>query len=178
MTEVRGRKSKVKKKEYGSIAARVREAVAELKEFPVYDLVNYDFGCYIGRQRVRGILSDFLKAGEVVRQDDGWYRHVPKKKLRTKLDVIWHLVRSHRQFDTNEIERLSGSARCTVLEYLRCLSKSGYLRQVKLGQWQLINDPGPETPVNAAKCARLKKIRQNGQGQGMAGPGKARGWGS
>jgi len=76
------------------------------------------------------------------------------------MDVIWHLCRSHRQFDTDEIERLSGAARATVLEYLRCLVGFGFLRQRARGRWELVRDPGPERPVDTGKCARLKRQRK------------------
>ena len=80
-------------------------------------------------------------------------------RARKKMDVIWHLVRSHRTFGAAEIERLSGAARETVREYLQCLVNAGYLIKPDRYHWKLVNDPGPETPVNVAKCEKLKKLR-------------------
>jgi len=150
---------RAKDKETRSIAVRVREAAKALGEFCSRDLVYADYSCYITPKQVRNALRDFEKAGEVERIEGRRYRFIGKDKVRTKLDIIWHLVRSHRYFSTDEMERLSGAARTTVLEYLQCLRKLGYIRQVRRGHWQLINDPGPETPVNTAKCARLKRSR-------------------
>ncbi len=84
-----------------------------------------------------------------------------KKPKRTYLDVIWHLVRSSRHFDTDEIERMSGAARATVLEYLGALKHLGYLRKIDPRKWQLVKDPGPATPVNAAKRKKLRDIRRH-----------------
>ena len=151
-----------------TIASRVREAAKSLGEFCSAELVRADYDGYILPKRVHGALKDLVKSGEVERlegrrtTDDGLlrYRYVGKEKPRTRLDIIWHLVRSHRQFDTDEMERLSGAARDTVLEYLHCLAGFGYIRKVRRGHWQMINDPGPATPVNTAKCARLKRLRK------------------
>ena len=157
-----------------TIAGRVREAAGKLKQFSVKDLVDYDYGAYVPKKSVHYVVRDFLKSGEFERVCEGIYHHIPKPETRTRLDVIWHLIRSYRQFMTDEIERLSGAARATVLEYLHCLRKLGYLRQVKRGHWQLINDPGPKTPVNTAKCARLKRIRSQKSGARSQKTGRRR----
>jgi len=109
---------------------------------------------------VRDVIHEFLKTGEVVRVERGLYVYGKRDQHRGYLDVIWHLARSHRSFATDEIERLSGAARATVLEYLRCLVAAGYLRQRVRGQWELINDPGPVRPVNWGKCKRLQAQRK------------------
>jgi len=140
--------------------AQVREAAKKLGTFSIKDLIYAEHDIYISPKQVRNVVSDMRKSGEIVRFGEGAYRYVPKERNRTKIDVIWHLVRSHRQFDTNEIERFSKAARYTVLEYLHCLRRLGYIRQVRWGHWQLINDPGPETPVNTAKCKKLRTLRK------------------
>jgi len=160
MTKARRQKTEDRKeKKPKTIASKVREAAKALGEFYSRDLVYADYDRYIAPKQVRSALKDFQKTGEVKRTKAGQYRYIGKEKARTKLDVIWHLARSHRYFSTDEMERLSGAARDTVLEYLHCLRKLEYIRQVRRGHWQLINDPGPETPVNTAKCARLKRLR-------------------
>jgi len=145
------------------LTAKVREAARERGRFRVADLAaEIDIRTYEEARKVRQhVLRDMLKSGEVRRIDRGLYEYAGKTPRRTRLDVIWHLVRSNRQFTTDEIERLSGAARYTVLEYLHCLRRLGYLRQAKRAHWQLIKDPGPETPVNTAKCQKLKRIREN-----------------
>lgn len=144
-----------------TLAGRTRKAAQGLGEFRVRDLAD-EMGILTsgGRIRVRTRLQDFLKRGEMVRVARGIYQYIPQKKVRTKMDIIWHLVRSHRQFTTDEIERLSGAARATAGEYLSCLKKLGFLRKVGRQSWRLVNDPGPETPVNVAKCERLRKGRR------------------
>jgi predicted transcriptional regulator of viral defense system len=142
-----------------TLAGRVREAAIILTDFSADDIEDLmpAGACMI---RIRETIRDFLKYGEVVRTAPGRYRYIGKEKKRTYIDIIWHLVRSHRIFDAQEMERLSGAALSTVKEYLWCLKKLGYLRRSGHGAWQLISDPGPDAPVNAAKCSRLKRIRK------------------
>jgi len=95
--------------------------------------------------------------GKSVRRGVYVFTRVARK--RTYLDIIWHLVRSHRSFNADDIERLSGANRATVAEYLQCLVRAGYLRKPNRTTWHLVKDPGPETPVNSTKCKRLKRLR-------------------
>jgi len=144
-----------------SLAAKVRKAAQGLNEFRVEDLAEkMGVLTYGGRSRIRTCLQDFTQRGEMQRVSRGLFRYVDLKKVRSKMDVIWHLVRSHRQFSTDEIERLSGAARYTVREYLLCLRDLGFLRKTGQQGWRLVADPGPETPVNTAKCERLRKHRR------------------
>lgn len=143
-----------------SFAGRIREAAQKMGRFSKSALYNYNYGCYVSRSTVDTTLRDFMRRGEIAHVGEADYRYVQIPETRSKLDVIWHLIRSYRQFSTDEIERLSGAARYTVLEYLNCLRKFGHIRQAGPGNWQMINDPGPETPVNTYKCAKLKRIRQ------------------
>lgn len=144
-----------------SFTQAVREAASELGKFSSTDLgQRLCVQTYADAEKVRGVIHELRKTEEIVSVDRGVYVYRGREKRRTKLDVIWHLARSCRQFDTGEIERLSGAGRRTVLEYLRCLRRLGYLRQAKPGYWQMINDPGPETPVNTNKCKRLRKLRE------------------
>lgn len=144
------------------IAAAVREAAASLGRFRRADLRDCDFGRFISKAQISYTIKDFLKRGELIRCADGTLEYVKPARVRTRMDVIWHLIRSHRQFDLNEIERLSGAARETVREYLTCLANLGYIR--RSGRtWQLVNDPGPATPANVAKCKKLKALRGKGR---------------
>jgi len=144
-----------------SLAGRIRKAAQNLGEFRCGDLADATgIKTFKGRQDVRTALQDFLKRGEMARVSRGLYRYVGLKRERTKLDVIWHLVRSHRHFGLDELERLSGAARSTVAEYVQCLVRAGYLRKTSRTSWLLVSDPGPERPVDWAKCERLAEIRR------------------
>ena len=160
-------KVKIRKRigEIPTLAGRVRKAAKFLfSTYFLYEFCADDIedlmppgACIL---RIRHTIGDFIKSGEAIRTAPGRYRYIGKEKKRTYIDVIWHLVRSHRSFDTDELERLSGAALSTVKEYLWCLKKLGYLRRSGRGAWQLVSDPGPDAPVNAAKCSRLKRIRK------------------
>jgi len=141
-------------------AARVRMAARHLTRFTCDDIENMMPGTAI--KSIRHAVQDMRKTGEMRLIRRGYFEFVGCEKKRTLLDVVWHLVRSHRHFSTDEIQRLSGAARATVTEYLHCLRKLGFIRQAKRGQWQLVEDPGPSTPVNTAKCQKLKRLRAHG----------------
>jgi len=142
----------------GTAANRVRAAGKILKQFSIADLEELIIKD--PAWRIRNTVGDLKKSGEIVHHGRGLYEYAGKKKKRTYMDVIWHLVRSHRHFRAEEIERLSGAKRYTVNEYLWCLRGLGYLRKAGPGAWLLIKDPGPKTPVNTAKCQKLKEIRR------------------
>jgi predicted transcriptional regulator of viral defense system len=139
---------------------------AAMKHLGVFDYIHLEnLVPQHPERRIRGVITEFIKTGEIEKLGNGVYRYAGKTRRRTLLDVIWHLVRSRKRFSTDDIERLSSAARDTVLEYLHCLAHMGYIRQARRGIWQLVNDPGPDTPVNTTKCARLKRIRKK-QGDG------------
>lgn len=103
-------------------------------------------------------INDFLQSGEFRRVSLGVYEYAPRP--RTMLDVIWHLIRSHRQFDAAEIERLSGAKLSTVHKFLQALTELGYLRKEGFYHWALVRDTGPETPRNIVKrAARSRRER-------------------
>ena len=143
-------------------ADQVREIAARLKRFTAADLIGevVPSGPTF-KSAVRTAVRDFLRRGELARVAKGQleYRALPARP-RAKAEIVWHLVRSHKAFTTDEIERLSGAKRDTALEYLQCLAKLGFLRKTGLSSWQLIADPGPAVPVNFKKCERLREHRQ------------------
>lgn len=112
------------------------------------------------RKNIRShTFGDMIRSGEIERVSRNVYRYAGRSHRRNFHDKIWHLVRSHRHFNTDQIERLSGAKRRTVLEYLNCLQKLGYLRKTGWQKWQLMKDPGPATPSNDEKRRKLKQIR-------------------
>ena len=144
-----------------TVASQIREAAKSLYEFSPADIA--DAVCvktFRERKRIKNMLRDFLLRGEIERIGYSRYRYVSQAAVRTKMDVIWHLARSHRRFTAAELERLSGAKRNTVREYLRCLQALGYLAKRNQEIWALVDDPGPETPANTAKCEKLKRIRR------------------
>jgi len=149
----------------GTIRAKnVREAARALGRFSWDDLccrLGSRVQVYADRKRLKLTVRDFLRRGEIVRLDGAMFEYRAPARPRTRIDVIWHLVRSHRTFTTDDIERLSGAARATVLEYLACLARLGAVRRErKPGTWILIKDLGPETPVNTRKCKKLQAVRK------------------
>ena len=143
-----------------TFAGRVRNAAIKLGRFTRKDLTEA-VDLYSRKERNLVIVSirDFVKRGELRVVSDGLYEYTPPKRKRTKMDIIWHLIRSHRQFGLDDMETLSGAARETVKEYLSCLVTLGYLKKASHARWTLVKDPGPDTPANSSKCAKLKKLR-------------------
>ncbi len=148
-------------------ASDVRQAARALGRFSWDDLCNR-LGplvqSYADRKHVKNAVKDFRKRGEVERIGEALFEYRNLARPRSRIDVVWHLVRSHRAFSADEIERLSGAARATVLEYLQCLAKTGLIMRVGPGRWKLVRDPGPDTPVNTAKCKKLKALRARKRG--------------
>ncbi|MBW1666745.1 MAG: helix-turn-helix domain-containing protein [Deltaproteobacteria bacterium] len=145
------------------IRPRVREAARRFGRFKKDELLNaLKVQSYQEAARARQELRGLCKAGEIIRLDKDLYVYRGKERKRTKLDIVWHLVRSHRQFTVAEIERLSGASRPTVAEYIHAFYRLGYIRQDKRarGYWQLVNDPGPETPITSYKSKNLKRSRK------------------
>ncbi|MBN1626424.1 MAG: hypothetical protein JW944_07850 [Deltaproteobacteria bacterium] len=156
----RGRKPEVRDQKPRTMTDLVREAAKELGEFCLQELQYADYDRYMSRAQIRGALGGLKRIGEIVMIEPDKFRYRGIAKERTKLEVVWHLIRSHRSFSTDEIERLSGAARGTVLDYLSCFGRAGYIRNIKKGHWQLVKDPGPGTPVTTWGCKKLQGIRQ------------------
>lgn len=143
------------------LAQKIRSTAGSLGRFKAADLADaVGIKTFRERKIVRTYISDFEARGEIERVERGVYQYTGKKQKRTQLDIVWHLVRSHRNFGADEITRLSGASRQTVLEYLLCLVRLGYLKKISTTRWILLKDPGPETPTNTAKCQRLKRLRK------------------
>jgi len=140
---------------------RVREAAAGFARFTRADIdTKLGIRTRAGQQRVRSVIHDLRKSGEIVSIERGLYKYIEKSRPRTKIDIVWHLVRSHRHFSTDDIERLSSASRHTILEYLRCLATIGCIRKTGRQTWRLIQDLGPKTPINREKCKRLRELRK------------------
>jgi predicted transcriptional regulator len=143
-----------------SFAGRVRDAARQLGRFSRKDLAGIVEVCSRKEKNLILIsIRDFVRRGELRVVSDGLYEYTPPKRKRTKMDIIWHLIRSHRQFGLDDMETLSGASRETVKEYLSCLCSLGYLKKASHTRWKLVKDPGPETPVNTSRCEKLKRLR-------------------
>ena len=141
-----------------TLTQRVREAARYMMNFTAKELVDkLCLQTSLDARKVRHVVYALRNSGEFMCLEDGVYIYRGRGNVRTKTDIIWHLVRSNRQFETNDIERLSNAKRSTVLEYLRHLQKAGYLRKIKTGHWQLIKDPGPQAPEKARKSHKVNK---------------------
>ena len=140
------------------LTEKVRQAAKRLEKFHVSAIPGeLDIQTYREKRAIRYVIKDLQKSGELRRIGQGEYEYVHKNPKRSFLDIIWHLVRSHRQFKTSDIERLSGAARATVYDYLGCLKKHGYLKSKGRGTWMLVEDPGPKTPITLTKCSSRRK---------------------
>lgn len=144
-----------------SLAGKIRGVFSPGDELTVDDIgERLGIQTYNDLRRIRTAIQWMKKTKDLESVRRGVYRKVQARPGRTYLNIIWHLIRSHRSFNADEIEMLSGARRATVREYLQCLVRAGYLRKTSWKTWHLVNDPGPETPVNSAKCKRLKAIRR------------------
>ena len=144
-----------------SLNQKIRDVAIKKARFTAADVCDaLNVKTFAQAAKVRDAIGDLRRQKEILSIRPGEYLFIPKDRAWTKLDIIWHLVRSHTSFTTDDIERLSGASRITVLEYLHCLKKIGALRHTPRSKtWVLVCDLGPKTPVNAAKCRRLRLRR-------------------
>jgi hypothetical protein len=145
------------------LTEKVREIAQEFKFFSAGEL-NYTLGVKTGKdaEKVRAVIIALRRRGEIRIIRRGRYRYCGKaQKKRTKSDIVWHLIRSHRHFKSNQIETLSGMHHENILKYLRCLVVMGILKKTSQQTWKLIKDPGPETPITITQCQKPKKKEEN-----------------
>lgn len=142
------------------LTAKVREAALGYDGvFRAIDLANrLNMLTYADARRVKDVILELNRTGEVIRVGEGQYVYGMRPYRRTLADVMWHLIRSHRQFTTDEIERLSGAGRAWVKEYLRGLRYAGILRQRGMGNWELVKDPGPGRPDLAQRRRDAEEV--------------------
>jgi len=135
----------------------VREAARRLGEFSPAELADaVPVKTWRQRRQAMTYVQDFVRRGEMVRIAPGRYRYRPLRPRRSAMDVIWHLVRSNRRFDLDDIERLSGAKRVTVQEYIGYLVRAGFVKREGRGRYRLVKDPGPKVPVNTGEGKRAR----------------------
>jgi predicted transcriptional regulator of viral defense system len=130
------------------LTAKLREAAREFSGvFTADQLVSaLDIRTFSEVRTIHPLICNLVRGEEFERVREGVYRHASKVPRTRKVDVMWRLFRAKKQFKTEEIERLSGAASSTVRFCCRDLQKTGILRKVGAGRFQLLNDPGPATP--------------------------------
>jgi hypothetical protein len=105
---------------------------------------------------IKNSIMRMRKSSEIEILKKGTYKYIKCSAVRTKKEIIWHLVRSHGSFSKAAITKLSEASHETVKTYLREWRDAGFLAlNRKKNIWRLISDPGPEVP----KCQNEKKSK-------------------
>ena len=149
-----------------TFTGRVRTAANELAvlrnwEFTLDQLYdNVPVRVYADRTRVRSVVADLCKAGELVRVGEGIYRLVPKPAGKPQIqEVMWRVLRARRTVTLADMEELAGASPAYATEWLQMLGRRKIVRHLKNGKWQMVTDPGPTMPLNDEKAERLRNLR-------------------
>jgi len=115
---------------------------------------------YADRTRVRSVVADLCKAGELVRVGEGIYRLVLKPAGKPQIqEVMWRVLRARRTVALADMEELAGASPAYATEWLQMLVRRKIVRHLKNGNWQMVTDPGPTMPLNDEKAERLRNLR-------------------
>jgi len=158
-----------------TFTGRIRAAAQEMEEPSEYIGFTVDQLCelamiqtYADKKKVRNVVADLCKAGELARVGEGIYRLVQKTPGKPQLqEVMWRVLRARRTVTVEDMEELAGASPTYATEWLQMLSRRKIVRHLKngnpstktAGKWQMVTDPGPTMPLNDEKAARLRNLR-------------------
>ncbi len=160
----------------GSFANRVREAAQSLRAqgrtFTVDDLAEkMEIQEYSDKARIRNVVWDFIKSGEMQKVSKGVYTHVGKLNPKpSKQKVMWNYFRMRMKCGSSvtaeELQAAANASAEYVREWLSFLVRIEYAKDHGNGRFQLLKDP-VEMPLNEKKAEKLRNIRKNKQKEVM-----------
>ena len=150
-----------------TFTGRIRAAAQEMEEPSEYIGFTVDQLCelamiqtYADKKKVRNVVADLCKAGELARVGEGIYRLVQKTPGKPQLqEVMWRVLRARRTVTVEDMELMAGASAAYSVEWLRMLERRKIVRHLKNDNWQMVTDPGPVMPMNDEKAARLRRMR-------------------
>ncbi len=148
-----------------SFTERVRGAAKQLSsEIPNFEAS--DLGERLGIQRyedmakLRQVIQELCKSGEIERQSKGVYRYVGKPEGKpTRQLVMWRLLRMRKIVSIEDLQLIAGVSADYAKEWLRDLVKTNIVRKQEGGKYQLVKDI-IDMPHNQEKTERLRRIRK------------------
>jgi hypothetical protein len=115
-------------------------------------------------KRMRDILSELFRAGELIRLRQGVYGLAPKGNQSSEIrEVMWRVLRMRRAVTVDDLREMAGASEAYAKDWLRMLADKELVRKEgKTGcvaTWRLITDP-VEMPVDDGKAAKLRRLRE------------------
>lgn len=146
------------------ITKKVRQCIREMngrfRASDVIDGLGSEVQTYSARNRVKKVILDMAKAGEILRLERGLYEYRGKQGKPQLREVMWRILRARRSVTVDDLVELSGAKEGYALEWLQMLARNGIVRHLKTGRWQMISDP-VDMPDDGKKADRLKNLRIN-----------------
>jgi len=149
-----------------TFTGRVREAAQNLAvpqrwEFTLEQLYDQvDVRSYNEKRKVRSVIGDLCRAGEIEVVGAGVYRLVSRPQGKPQIqEVMWRVLRARRTVTLADMEELAGASPAYATEWLQMLARRKIVRHLKNGNWQMVTDPGPTMPLNDEKAERLRNLR-------------------
>jgi hypothetical protein len=128
----------------------------------------------LDQRRMKDALRYYTRKGRIIKLRPGVYTLPANTKQQTSKQVVmWRLLRARRKVSVNDLIELAGVSRDYAKEWLRGLARRNIVKKVG-GEYRLINDPGPEMPVNEEKAAKLRKLRRRKKQAALAALDKAK----
>ena len=117
------------------------------------------------KRPLHATIKDMLRREEIERISPGVYayRGLDQKKPDIK-SAMWAVIRMKRAVTIDDLEELSSAARADAKEFLNMLARRGCVEKITRsgrGLYRLIEDPGPETPMDTKKAEKLRRIRES-----------------
>jgi len=111
------------------------------------------------------ILKDMRKTGEVERPSKGFVIYCGRQKDKPEVrDAMWSVLRMRKSVTIADLQELAGASREYAREFLGMLVRRGGVehtrRKGRESIYRLIEDTGPDTPQDTAKCDKLHALRE------------------
>lgn len=105
-------------------------------------------------------VRDMMLSGEVLRVRPGAYKYIGRMKSPEMQEIMWKVLRSRKTLTVEDLQQMSGASENYTKEWLQMLMRRKIIRRNKNNTFTLIRDPGPVTPRNEEKAAKLRRIRR------------------
>jgi len=114
-----------------NLTQKVRQAAIELDEFTSNDLTDLiPVFTYKDRDKIRKVIQELKKSGEIVLIREGLYRYEGKKRPLSKQARIWRAIIIKEYFIRRDIVKLSGASDDYVKRYLTFLKGRGFIEHI------------------------------------------------
>lgn len=115
------------------------------------------------KRAMHSAIKDMVKTGEICRLGKGVlvYRGLDKKP--DIKSAMWAVLRMKRTVTISDLQELSSASVDYAKEFLGMLVKRGCVERIpQKGRivFRLIDDEGPETPMDTKKAEKLRRIRE------------------